>query len=329
MVEGGFTPTAAWDTVTAEMERLAARAGQNSLEDFALHRAREALEQLRRQTAPEPAEASAKAALRAQVAMERKRHEALQERIDEAKSQAKTAEENRAMLQAELEEVSRKVSQNVLDSPRKQAAADRVKEMHDQLAAAKVEARQVADETRAMAVERYEIEKLITEAQARQSTGSTTALGQDQVKAELLQIAHRASDNARTLQEAMAEVSSKAPPAARAAGIPETSAAAAFLNSDLGRSTPQSPQSKMDISKGLFHSSGGLQHLANRGRSLATASSGSLGSPTSTAYRGGSADLESIQERLNALRGNLSDMANQRQHPNGTTRTAFGSAAPG
>eukprot|EP00439_Symbiodinium_sp_Y106_P064693 s1155_g10.t1 len=172
------------------------------------------------------------------------------------------------------------------------------RDLQAQLAAAKVEARQITDETRAMAVERHEIEQLIAEADFRPfAAGSTTAKGQDQdqLKSELLQIAHRASDNARTLQEAMAEVSSKASPPPASGAVPETSATAAFLNSDLGKGLPQS---KLDISKGLFHSSGGLQHLANRGQGLDNSSTASTGSPASAAYPSRSTgDLDSIQTK--------------------------------
>mmetsp|Transcript_8795 Transcript_8795/g.19023 ORF Transcript_8795/g.19023 Transcript_8795/m.19023 type:complete len:331 (-) Transcript_8795:134-1126(-) len=329
MGEGGIPTAAAWETITAELERFTSRTG-SSLEEFALQRARKMLEQLRCQTSSDATDANAKAvaALRTEVAMEHKRHQVLQERIDEAMRQARAAEETRAALQFELAEVSRKVAQNAPDSPSKRATSERTRDLQAQLAAAKVEARQITDETRAMAVERHEIEQLIAEADFRPfAAGSTTAKGQDQdqLKSELLQIAHRASDNARTLQEAMAEVSSKASPPPASGAVPETSATAAFLNSDLGKGLPQS---KLDISKGLFHSSGGLQHLANRGQGLDNSSTASTGSPASAAYPSRSTgDLDSIQERLHALRGHLSEMANQRQHVNGSAMTASDSAA--
>ncbi|CAE7936130.1 unnamed protein product [Symbiodinium sp. KB8] len=325
MGEGGIPTAAAWETITAELERFTSRTG-SSLEEFALQRARKVLEQLRYQTTSDPTDANAKAAaaLRTEVAMEHKRHQVLQERIDEAMRQARAAEETRAALEFELAEVSRKVAQNAPDSPSKRATSERTRDLQAQLAAAKVEARQITDETRAMALERHEIEQLIAEADFRPSAGSATAMGQDQMKAELLQIAHRASDNARTLQEAMAEVSSKAQPAPASGALPETSATAAFLNSDLGKGLPQS---KLDISKGLFHSSGGLQHLANRGQGLDNSSTASTGSPASAAYPArATGDLDSIQERLHALRGHLSEMANQRQHVNGSSTTASDSA---
>ncbi|CAE7255610.1 unnamed protein product, partial [Symbiodinium pilosum] len=152
---------------------------------------------------------------------------------------------------------------------------------------------------------RRRIEQMIAEAEARQPAGSISMLGQDRMKAELLQIAHRASDNARTLQEAMAEVSSKSQQtaAARDAGASSnTSATAAFLNSDHGRGLPQS---KIELSRNLFHSSGGLQYLANRGQeNLGARSPVSPTSPASQSYparREKSENFDDIQERLNAL----------------------------
>ncbi|OLP81977.1 hypothetical protein AK812_SmicGene37425 [Symbiodinium microadriaticum] len=105
MGEGGIPTAAAWETITAELERFTSRTG-SSLEEFALQRARKVLEQLRYQTTSDPTDANAKAAaaLRTEVAMEHKRHQVLQERIDEAMRQARAAEETRAALEFELAE---------------------------------------------------------------------------------------------------------------------------------------------------------------------------------------------------------------------------------
>mmetsp|Transcript_27448 Transcript_27448/g.63940 ORF Transcript_27448/g.63940 Transcript_27448/m.63940 type:complete len:328 (-) Transcript_27448:75-1058(-) len=319
VVEGHDPPASElWSTITREMERLASTRGAGKcLEDFAMHRACSLLERLRlRSTAEQDGlqgDSNVTPALRAELAMQQKRHETLKEMIDEATSQVERVRTTRAALESELA----KAQSQHAKSPSRQSP-ERVNQLRAELASVQAESAQAEAESLAMAAERQQIEQLIAEAERRHDGGYNADDGEDVMKSELARIANRASDNARTLQDAMAEVR-KAPPArmcssgTMAAEPAGSSAVAAFLNSSHGRGLTHS---KVDPSNGLFHSSGGLQTLASRppaGAPAATAAAGAS-SPSSLALLspGQSDSLDRIQERLSALKCNFQGMADQR-----------------
>ncbi|CAK9051692.1 Uncharacterized protein SCF082_LOCUS28355, partial [Durusdinium trenchii] len=199
-----------------------------------------------------------------------------QEMIDETTASLKAAQQSREELQQQLNEVVQ--SGPTFD---RQQLEGELQKLQAELVATQEEVRQVEDETASLVAERQRVEQLIAEAEHRQ--GATNGRDREDLNDELQRIAGRASDT-KYIQPQLQDF--------RAGGA--TSATAAFLNSNLGRG----PGAKTDLSKGSFHSSGGLQYLASRsaGGEMQAGQVGTSG------YALTADVFDTIQERLAVLR---------------------------
>ncbi|CAE8684977.1 unnamed protein product [Polarella glacialis] len=115
--------------------------------------------------------------------------------------------------------------------------------------------------------------------------------GEVSVKDELLRIAGRASENVKSLQQAMAALSSKEAFSTASSHHSDTRggldppsasfATAALLGSKIGS---VEEKSSLDLSRGQWHARGGLQHLASRSSSALASTHDAFGVSPGTSY---------------------------------------------
>ena len=276
-----------WERLTAEVDDLVAKRerGVSSVEDFAVARACDLLEQLRHRAIPDetPEPKIGPITLRSMIAIGQHRHRVLQEMIQEAKGSLREAETNRFMLETVFREQEKKRRMKV-SRPEVQCHLEdqrmRIRAAHDELL-------QLQREKAALAAERQRVEQLMDQ---RKAQGITNG------EPEKEDFEKYQTDDAQNWENMNTQSNAMQIEAVAAGGTSEypASATAAFLSVD---------QEKLELGNGSFLSSDDLQYLVSQ---RAVEAQTTVASFTSSSLNQGytpTKDLfEDIQERLRGLR---------------------------
>jgi len=281
-----------WERLTAEVDDLVAKRerGVSSVEDFAVARACDLLEQLRHRAIPDetPEPKIGPITLRSMIAIGQHRHRVLQEMIEEAKDSLREADRNRFMLETVLREQEKKRRMKVT----RQEVQCHLEDQRMRIRAAHDELLQLQREKAALAEERQRVEQQLMEVNQRKAQGITNG---EPEKEDLEKDDQNYQTDAQNWDNMNTQSHAMQIEAVAAGGTSENPASAtAFLSVD---------QEKLELGNGSYLSSDDLQYLVSqRADEAQTTVASFTSSSLSQGYRPNKDLFEDIQERLRGLR---------------------------